>query len=318
MGKVEIRKIGIAGAGTMGSGIAQIFARQGYDVVITDISEEFLQKSKKLVDIFNSSLIEEEIMSKDEIDVVISNISYTTDKQVFKDCDLIIEAIVEKMEIKQLFWEEVEGIAKKDAYLATNTSGLSINKISKLVKLKERFIGMHFWNPPHIIPLVELIRGDMTSDETVEILKDLLTGIGKEPVVVQKDAPGFIGNRLQFAAFREAMYIVDQGIATVEDVDKAMRYGPGFRYPVIGPLQTADLGGLDTFYYISSYLFNELSDIKEPPEILKSKMESGKLGVKSKEGFYDYADGKDEEAIKNRDKMFFKMLKYIHMEQRGH
>ena len=307
----EIKKIGIAGAGTMGSGIAQIFARKGYKVVMTDISEEFLNKSKKLIDIFNSSLIEEGIMSKDEIHTVISNIGYSTDKNVFSDCDLIIEAIVEKMDIKQVFWKEVEEIARRDAYLATNTSGLSINKISELVQFKERFIGMHFWNPPHIIPLVELIKGDKTSDSTVDTLRGLLTTIEKEPVVVQKDAPGFIGNRLQFAAFREAMYIVDQGIASPEDVDKAMKFGPGFRYPVIGPLQTADLGGLDTFYYISSYLFNELSDIKEPPEVLKNKMESGRLGVKSKEGFYDYSDGKDEEAIRRRDKMFFKMLKYI-------
>ena len=313
----EIKKIGIAGAGTMGSGIAQIFARKGYKVVMTDISEEILLKSKKLVDIFNISLIEEGIMSKDEVDVVISNINYSTNKEVFSDCDLIIEAIVEKMDIKQVFWKEVEKIARKDAYLATNTSGLSINMISELVEIKERFIGMHFWNPPHIIPLVELIRGDKTTDSTVEVLKELLTIIDKEPVVVKKDAPGFIGNRLQFAAFREAMYIVDQGIATAEDVDKAMKFGPGFRYPVIGPLQTADLGGLDTFYYISSYLFNELSDIKEVPEFLKKKMENGKLGVKSKEGFYDYSDGKDEEAIKNRDKMFFKMLKYIHIEKKN-
>ncbi|NLY37398.1 MAG: 3-hydroxyacyl-CoA dehydrogenase family protein [Tissierellia bacterium] len=313
----QIKKIGIAGAGTMGSGIAQIFARQGYKVVMTDINDSILEKSKKLVNIFNDSLIEEEIMSKDEIDVVIANISYSTDKAVFSDCDLIIEAIIEKMDIKQAFWKEVESIAREDAYFATNTSGLSINKIFDLVEKKERTIGMHFWNPPHIIPLVELIRGDKTSDSTVEVLKELLKTIGKEPVVVQKDAPGFIGNRLQFAAFREAMYIVDQGIATVEDVDKAMKFGPGFRYPVIGPLQTADLGGLDTFYYISSYLFNELSDAKEPPEMLRSRMESGKLGVKSKEGFYDYSDGKDELAIKTRDKMFFKMLKYIHMEQKG-
>lgn len=295
----------------MGSGIAQIFARKGYKVVVTDISEEFLKNSKKLVDIFNSSLFEEEIMSKNEVDIVISNISYSTNIGVFRDCDLIIEAIIEKMDIKQEFWKEVEGIAKKDAYLATNTSGLSINKISELVEQKDRFIGMHFWNPPHIIPLVELTRGDKTSDETAEVLKKLLIIIGKQPVLVQKDATGLIGNRLQFAVFREAMYIVDQGIATAEDVDKAMKFGPGFRYPVIGPLETADLGGLDTFYYISSYLFKELSNTKKPPEMLKNKMESGKLGVKSKEGFYDYSDGKDEETIKNRDKMFFKMLKYI-------
>jgi 3-hydroxybutyryl-CoA dehydrogenase len=300
----------------MGSGIAQILARKGYEVVLTDIKEEFLNKSKRLVEIFNSSLIEEGIMSQDEVAQVISNIEYDTDKNIFHDCDLIIEAIVEKIDIKQDFWREVEEIAKPDAYFATNTSGLSINGISQKVRDKRRFIGMHFWNPPHIIPLVELIKGDYTSDEMVEELKELLTSIEKEPVVVQKDAPGFIGNRLQFAAFREALHIVDEGIASVEDVDRAMRYGPGFRYPVIGPLQTGDLGGLDTFYYISSYLFESLSDMKEPPKMLREKMDTNKLGVKSKEGFYDYSDGKDEEAIRRRDKMFFKMLKYIHMEEK--
>ncbi|MBU5440254.1 3-hydroxyacyl-CoA dehydrogenase family protein [Tissierella sp. MSJ-40] len=308
----DIKKIGIAGAGTMGSGIAQIFARKGYEVVMTDISEEFLEKSKKLVSIFNSSLIEEGLMTESEIENTIKNISYSTDKRVFSDTDVIIEAIIEKMDIKQDFWREVEEIAKSDAIFATNTSGLSITGISKKIKNKSRFIGMHFWNPPHIIPLVEIIRGDGTEDKTVDTLVELVKRIDKEPVVVQKDAPGFIGNRIQFAVFREALNIVEEGIATFEDVDRAMKYGPGFRYPIIGPLQTADLGGLDTFYYISSYLFNELSDVKEPQEVLKKLMDNNELGVKSKKGFYDYSDGKDEEAIKRRDKMFFKMLKYIH------
>lgn len=311
--KVEdIKKIGIAGAGTMGSGMAQIFARKGYEVVVTDIKEEFLENSKRLVSIFNSSLIEEGLMAESEVENTMKNIKYSIDKNVFSDCDVIIEAIIEKMDIKQDFWKEVEEIAKEDAILATNTSGLSITEISTKVENKGRFIGMHFWNPPHIIPLVELIRGDGTNDETVNILVELVKLIDKEPVVVQKDAPGFIGNRIQFAVFREALNIVEQGIATFEDVDRAMKYGPGFRYPIIGPLQTADLGGLDTFYYISSYLFNDLSDVKEPQEVLKKLMENKELGVKSKKGFYDYSDGKDEQAIKNRDKMFFKMLKHIH------
>ena len=284
----DIKKIGIAGAGTMGSGIAQIFARKGYEVVMTDISEEFLEKSKKLVSIFNSSLIEEGLMTESEIEKTIKNISYSTDKRVFSDTDVIIEAIIEKMDIKQEFWREVEEIAKPDVIFATNTSGLSITGISKKIKNKDRFIGMHFWNPPHIIPLVEIIRGDGTEDKTVDTLVELVERIDKEPVVVQKDAPGFIGNRIQFAVFREALNIVEQGIATFEDVDRAMKYGPGFRYPIIGPLQTADLGGLDTFYYISSYLFNELSDVKEPQEVLKKLMDSNELGVKSKKGFYDY------------------------------
>lgn len=307
----DIKKIGIAGAGTMGSGIAQIFARKGYEVVVTDIKEEFLENSKRLVNIFNSSLIEEGLMEEREIENILNNIKYSIDKEVFSDCDLIIEAIIEKLDIKQDFWKEVEEIARKDAIFATNTSGLSINGISEKLQDKTRFIGMHFWNPSHIIPLVELIRGNETGDETVDVLLELVKNIGKEPVVVKKDAPGFIGNRLQFAVFREALNIVESGIADIEDVDKAMKYGPGFRYPIIGPLETADLGGLDTFYYISSYLFNDLSDAKAPNDILKELMDKKELGVKSKKGFYDYSNGRDEEVIKRRDKMFFKMLKYI-------
>ncbi len=305
-------KVGIAGAGTMGSGIAQIFARKGHDVVITDIKEEFLENSKKLVSIFNENLIEENLMTENEAKATVNNISYSVDKAVFKDADIIIEAIVEKVDIKQKFWSEVEGIVSDDTILATNTSGLSITEIGEKLNKKDRFIGMHFWNPPHIIPLVELTKGDYTSDETVDKMMKIVKDIDKEPVIVKKDTPGFIGNRLQFAVFREALNILDQGIASAEDIDKAMKYGPGFRYPIIGPLETADLGGLDTFYYISSYLFNELSDAKKPQEILANLMDKNELGVKSEKGFYDYSDGKDKDTIKRRDKMFFKMLKHIH------
>ena len=182
----NIKKIGIAGAGTMGSGIAQIFARKGYKVIVTDIKEEFLENSKKLVLIFNSSLIEEGLMIESEAKNILKNINYSLDKEAFLDCDVIIEAIIEKMDIKQQFWREVEEIVKTDAIFATNTSGLSITEISKKLKNKGRFIGMHFWNPPHIIPLVELIRGEGTKDETVNILLELVKRIDKQPVIVQK------------------------------------------------------------------------------------------------------------------------------------
>lgn len=308
----DIKKIGIAGAGTMGSGIAQIFARKGYEVVITDISEDILKKSKELLEIYNNNLIEADIMTEAEADKVMENIYYSVDKGTFSDADIIIEAIIEKLDIKQDFWKEVEEIAREDAIFATNTSGLSITQIAKKVKNKGRFVGMHFWNPPQIIPLVEIIKGEGSDDETVDLLIEVVKKIDKEPVVVQKDASGFIGNRLQFAVFREALNIVEQGIATAEDVDKAMKYGPGFRYPIIGPLETADLGGLDTFYYISSYLFEDLSDTKEPQKILKDLIEKNHLGVKSKKGFYDYSEGKDKETIEYRDKMLLTMYKYIY------
>lgn len=308
----DIKKIGIAGAGTMGSGIAQIFAQKGYEIVIIDVAEKFLENAKKIISINQNNLIEENIITKEEAEDSLKNIYYTTDKRAFANADVIIEAIIEKMDIKQDFWEEVEAIAKKNTILATNTSGLSITEISKKVKNKSRFIGMHWWNPPHIIPLIELIKGAETADDTVELLTKLVQKIGKQSVIVQKDVNGFIGNRIQFAVFREALKIVEDGIATIEDVDKAMKYGPGFRYPVLGPFETADLGGLDTFYYISSYLFDELSDAKKPTSILQELMDNKALGVKSGKGFYDYSDGKDKEAMRRRDKNFFKMLKHIH------
>ncbi len=308
----DIKVIAISGAGTMGSGIAQIFAKKGYQVIVSDIKEEFLDKSKNLIKVFNSSLLEEGLMTKEEEEKVYENIKFTTNVQDFKDADIVIEAIVEKLDIKQNYWKEIEAITRPDTIFATNTSGLSVNDISAKVEKKDRFIGTHFWNPAHIIPLVELIRADATSDEIVDLLKEVMDDIDKVSVVVLKDAYGFIGNRLQFAAFREAVNIVERGIATPEDVDKAMKYGPGFRYPLIGPLETADLGGLDTFYNISSYLFEDLADTKTPQEILQKLIDKDELGVKTKKGFYDYSDGKDEEAIKNRDKMLFEMLKYIY------
>lgn len=308
----DIKKIGVAGGGTMGSGIAQIFAQHGYEVVVTDIADKFLENTKRIILLNQKTLIEEGLLTEEEAERALTHISFTTDKNIFKDVDLIVEAIIEKMEIKQNYWLEVEAIAKEDCIFATNTSGLSINGICSKINNKKRFIGMHWWNPPHIIPLIELIKADETSDETIQVLKELVDKIGKESVVVLKDVNGFIGNRIQFAVYREALKIVEDGIATIEDVDKAMKYGPGFRYPVLGPFETSDLGGLDTFYYISSYLFNELSDAKKPTKLQQEMMDNNNLGVKTGKGWYDYSNGKGEEAMARRDKNFYKMLKHIH------
>lgn len=308
----DIKKIGVAGGGTMGSGIAQIFAQNGYEVVVTDIAEEFLENTKRIILLNQKTLIKEGLLTTKQAEESLKRISYSTDKGVFADADLIIEAIIEKIYIKQDYWKEVEEIAPNNCIFATNTSGLSINEICSKLDNKKRFIGMHWWNPPHIIPLIELIKNDETSDETVQVLKEIVEKIGKESVVVLKDVNGFIGNRIQFAVYREALKIVEDGIASVEDVDKAMKFGPGFRYPVLGPFETADLGGLDTFYYISSYLFNDLSDIKKPTKLQQEKMDNNDLGVKTGKGWYDYSDGKGEEAMARRDENFYKMLKSIH------
>ena len=273
--------------------------------------EGCLENGKKIISIDNSSLIEENIITESEAKDALKRISFTTDKKAFFDADLVIEAIIEKMDIKQEFWKDIEEIARDDAIFATNTSGLSITEICKKIKKKSRFIGMHWWNPPHIIPLIELIKGAETADETVKILVELVENIGKQSVVVLKDVNGFIGNRIQFAVFREALKIAEDEIATFEDIDKAMKFGPGFRYPVLGPFETADLGGVDTFYHISSYLFEELSCNKEPNPLLQKLIDKKHFGVKSGKGFYDYSKSKGKLAMKRRDKEFFKILKYI-------
>ncbi|MHB8917978.1 MAG: 3-hydroxyacyl-CoA dehydrogenase family protein, partial [Desulfocucumaceae bacterium] len=225
--------------------------------------------------------------------------------------ELLIEAIVEKLDVKQAFWMEIGKNIKDGALLATNTSGLSISEISKYIRQKSQFAGMHWWNPPHIVPLVEIIRGEETSDETISKLMKIAEELGKKAVLVRKEAPGFIGNRLQFAVFREAIHIVEQGIASPEDVDKAFKSGPGFRYATKGPIETADLGGLDTFSYISSYLFKQLNNSGEPADILRRLVENNCLGIKTGKGFYDYSNHRDQEVLYQRDRQFLKMLKLI-------
>ena len=306
---MEITRIGIAGSGTMGAGIGQILAQHGYQVVIVDLEERFLEIGRDIIRTNLDTLQRHGLINSSDIERVERNMSFSTSLSDFSGAQLIIEAIVEKLAIKQDFWKQVEPLVDRTAILASNTSGLSINAMSRNLAHPERFIGLHFWNPPHLIPLVELIKGDHTGDEVVAVLEELCRTIGKESVVVLKDAPGFIGNRLQFAVIREALHILEEGIASAEDIDKAMRFGPGFRYPHLGPLATADLGGLDVFYDISSYLNASLSDRHDVSPLLKAKVERGELGTKTNQGFYDYPGDAVRQAMAERDEKLFAQLK---------
>ncbi|WP_425059867.1 3-hydroxybutyryl-CoA dehydrogenase [Sporomusa carbonis] len=307
----NFQRIGIAGAGIMGASIAQCFANAGYSVVIYDLKDEFLNRGRTAIKQNQSSLIAEGLLTQQQADDAAKKITYTTQIDDLSDASLVIEAIIEKLDIKQQFWQKLSRIVSPDAILATNTSGLSVTAIGQNVLYQGRFAGMHWWNPPHIVPLVEVIMAKYTSEDTANSLMEISKQLGKIPILVKKDAHGFVGNRLQFAVFREALNIVEQGIATVEDVDKALKFGPGLRYSVLGALETADLGGLDTFYYISSYLFADLSQASKPPEFLKKLVDENNFGVKTGKGFYDYADGKDVEVIRRRDVMFLQLLKML-------
>lgn len=303
----DIKKVAIAGAGVMGSSMAQSFAQYGYEVMLYDLKNEFLDRSKNLIEINQKTSVEKEILTLKESEELINRISFTCEKADFEKADLVVEAIVENLDIKHKFWSEISEIVSEDAVLTTNTSGLSISKIAEAVKLPERFCGMHWINPPHIIPLIEVINGDKTEAKTSQLVYDISNHIGKKPIMINKDAAGFVLNRFQFAILREAMHIIEQGIASKEDIDNVFKYGLGLRYACLGPLEIADLGGLDTFYNISSYLFKDLSDSKEVSDILSNLAQNGDYGVKSGRGFYDYSNGRDKEVIKKRDEDFYKV-----------
>lgn len=306
----DVKRIVIAGAGTMGSSMGETFAKYGYDVTLYDIFPSALEKAGNLIRLNQETEVAEHVVTPEESAVLLERIRYSEDKACFEGADLVVEAILEKLDVKHAFWAEISALVPEDAILASNTSGLSITAIAEVVKKPERFGGMHWINPPHLIPLIEVIQGKKTDDQTAATIRDMALAVEKKPVIVQ-DAPGFALNRIQLAVLRECLHIVEQGIATPEAVDDVMKYGLGMRYACLGPFEVCDLGGLDIFYNIASYLFADLADEKAPFGMLADRFEKGQCGVKTAAGFYDYADGKDAEKIKYRDQMFTKVSKVL-------
>ena len=297
-------RIVIAGAGIMGASIAQVFAGEGYEVVLYDIGKTALEKGKEMILLNHQAACKEGFLSEKDCVEQMDRIRFSDSQDCFQTADFVVEAIVENKEIKKQFWKDVSAAAPESAILTTNTSGLSITELSEAVYLPERFCGLHWLNPPHICPLVEIIYGKKTGEETVEQVKRMSENAGKVPVILKKEVPGFLINRFQFAILREAMSLVESQTATMEDIDRVFKYGLGMRYACLGPFEIADLGGLDTFCRIGSYLFPDLSDTKEVPHLLADLAENGSYGVKTGKGFYDYSDGKDREMIERRDRAF--------------
>jgi 3-hydroxybutyryl-CoA dehydrogenase len=209
----------------------------------------------------------------------------------------VVEAVLEKLDLKQTIFKELDALCPPDTILATNTSVISITEIAQKSNHRGRIVGTHFWNPPYLIPLVEVIRGDESDQETIDRTFDLLQGVGKHPVRVQKDTPGFVGNRLQHALWREAISIVEHGIADAATVDECIRYGFGLRLPALGPLENADMVGTDLTLAIHDYILKYLEHSPNPSLLLKEKVKQGKLGFKSGEGFQKWSA---EDAQKSR------------------
>ena len=311
---MNAKKVVVAGAGTMGASLAQVYAQAGWETVLWNRSVSGLERAGDLIALNQEAFVREGLLDKEESDALVGRIQMTTDRAAFSDAALVVENIVEKLDAKQAFWAEISALVPEEALLATNTSGLKITEIAKACRHPERFMGQHWLNPPHLLPLCEIIAGEKTSPENVQKMRALVQGLGKQPVVVA-DINGFLINRLQFAMLREALHIVDTGAATVEDVDTALKAGMGLRYAALGPFGVADFGGLDTFDHVNSYLNADLDDSKVGNKRLHEMVEAGKLGVKSGQGFYDYSGGKAAEAIRERDRLYIELAKVLYFKK---
>lgn len=272
----KIEQVGVVGAGTMGRGIAQVFALHDYPVTLVDRDEGILQGALERV---------RERTAPELWDKVKGLIRTSTDIKAVKDCDIVIEAVFEEMGVKKEIFKALNRVCKKDAIIASNTSALSITELAGSLDDATRFIGMHFMNPPKVMKLVEVEKGEKTSEETLEAVVGLARKLEKVPAVVN-DSPGFISNRLLFALIGEALRLLESGVAGKEDIDTVLKYG--MNHPM-GPIELADFMGLDICMGIMETLYRELKDERyKPTRTLESLVKSGKLGRKTKEGFYKY------------------------------
>ncbi|MBC7246161.1 MAG: 3-hydroxyacyl-CoA dehydrogenase family protein [Actinobacteria bacterium] len=289
---MEIRKVFVVGSGLMGSGIAQVTAFAGYRVVMHDVDDERTSKGMEAIRSSLGKFLSKEKITQEQHDAALANITTTTDLKDASDCDLVVEAVFENLEVKSKVFGELDAVCPSHAVLATNTSAIPISSIAAATKRPDKVVGIHFFSPVPLMRLCEIIRGLQTSDETMETAEKWAQSVGKETVRVLKDHAGFIANRLYLPMVMEAARMLEAGVATPEDIDKAMRLG--YNLPM-GPLELADMTGIDVLTNASTAIYNDTGDPKYyPPPLLRRLVASGLLGRKTARGFYDYGSGKQE------------------------
>ncbi len=283
---MEVKKPFVAGAGIMGSGIGQLCAQQGYGVTVIDVSQELVKKAEEKVKAGLQKRVEAGKISQDEMNSVLSRIKWSVDLSLARDSDLVIEAISEKIEAKKELFKKLDTICSPQTILATNTTALSVSEIASATSRPDKVIGMHFFNPAVVMKLVEIIRGEKTSEETIAATKKFAESLGKAPIATSKEAPAGIVSRVLAGLLNEAAVVYSQGIASAQDIDEAMKLGAGLP---MGPLALMDMIGLDIHLAKMETLYSKLRDERyKPPDVIKKMVAEGKLGKKSGQGFYKY------------------------------
>lgn len=294
----------------MGHSIALSAAWAGQQVNIYGVNDQDIENAGKGLRNKLKVMVENGLFDANEAEKIQGNIVFSTVlEDTIAGATFIIEVIPEVLEMKREMYKKIESLVAKDIIIASNTSGFKPSLLAEEMTYPNRFVVTHFWNPAHLIPLVEVVKGEHTDEETVQRAMDLLRAMKKKPILLNKEIPGFIGNRLQYALFREAQALLDAGAASKEDIDAAVTYSIGRRLPVTGPLMTADMGGLDVFSAISNYLFEDLSTDQRSGETLTRLVEEKKLGDKSGEGFYEWESTVSEKLNAERERTLIHFLK---------
>lgn len=297
----NITNVVVLGAGTMGPGIAATFARNGYGTTLSDIDAKQLEKASAAIDFVFSTLLDGDFVTEAEVKAARNRLTLTADSSTaIAAADFVVENAPERLEIKRSIFEQLSAQVREDAILASDTSGIPISALQKGIGNPGRIIGMHWSNPPHLIPVIEVVKGDQTAKATVDTTVAIVESLGMVPGIVDRDVPGFVENRILYAIMREALHLLDEGVASAEDIDKIVKWGIGFKLGVIGPLRLLDMAGLDIYTAVASYLNKDLCNDTGVSSTVTSKVKEGKLGLKTQGGLFDYTPEQIQQLARER------------------